>query len=214
MKVFLIQFVILIFSASVFSQSTFGLEIRTSRNVTHNSSKIVGGSYGLGGYKVTKEGNPMTFSYSIALVFSPNTGSMLKIHVGRHQNGRIIDLTEYDDTFSSYSYANVDLPYNYLQLIPSYAYNIVKGKFNLPFELGLAINKRINEADIFFLGITEYNFDIRISSGFHYKMNEFSIGSNLVFSKSIKNYATKSVNGKYKPYQFGVELSIGYFFKS
>ncbi|MBK7184118.1 MAG: hypothetical protein IPH89_15050 [Bacteroidetes bacterium] len=137
MKVFLIQFVILIFSASVFSQSTFGLEIRTSRNVTHNSSKIVGGSYGLSGYKVTKEGNPMTFSYSIALVFSPNTGSMLKIHGGGIKNGRIIDLTEYDDTFSSYSYANVDLPYNYLQLIPSYAYNIVKGKFNLPFELAL-----------------------------------------------------------------------------
>ena len=102
------------------------------------------------------------------------------------------------------------MKYNYLQFIPSYAYNIRKRKFNIPIELGIAINKRIKEEDIFYVGITEYNYDFRLSTGIQYNLNNFTIGSNVVYSKSIANYETENVKGEYKPYQIGIELGIGY----
>ena len=114
------------------------------------------------------------------------------------------------DGASFTNYEHIDLKYNYLQFIPSYAYNIRKRKFNIPIELGIAINKRIKEEDIFYVGITEYNYDFRLSTGIQYNLNNFTIGSNVVYSKSIANYETENVKGEYKPYQIGIELGIGY----
>ena len=210
MKQFQILFISLAFCTAGISQSSIGVEIRTSRNITYNSSLIEGGSFGYSGYEVTKEGDPKTSTYSIGFTYSPNLVSTFKLHIGMHQNGRILDLTEYDDTFSSFSYENVDLPYNYLQLVPTYAYNFRKGRINIPIEVGFSINKRIKEEDIFYVGITEYNYDFRLSSGIQYDLDNFRIGSNIVYSKSIGNYETKNVTGEYKPYQIGIELGIGY----
>lgn len=212
MKPLQILIIMLTFWTSGISQYSIGVELRTSRNVTYNSSRIEGGGFGYGWYEVTKEGNPITSTYSIGLTYSPNTVSTFKLHIGKHQNGRILDLTEFDDTSSSISFDNIDLPYNYLQFVPSYAYNIRKGKFGIPIELGLAINKRIKEDDIFYVGINEYNFDFRLSSGIQYNLNNFRIASNIVYSKSLGNYEKEYVTGEYKPFQIGIELGIGYIF--
>lgn len=200
----------LTFCTSGSSQNSIGVEIRATRNVTYNSSKIEGGGHSFGKYVVTDEGNLKTSTYSIGLTYSPNKVSTFKLHIGKHQNGRIIDLTDYDHTFSFTNYEHIDLKYNYLQFIPSYAYNIRKRKFNIPIELGIAINKRIKEEDIFYVGITEYNYDFRLSTGIQYNLNNFTIGSNVVYSKSIANYETENVKGEYKPYQIGIEPGIGY----
>jgi len=209
MKLLQILITLLTFYTAGFTQHTIGVELRTSRNITYNSSRIEGGKYVLAGYTVTKEGNPTTSTYSVGLNYSPNKVSTFKLHIGKHQNGRIVDLIAYDDIFSN-SFEKVDLPYNYLQFVPSYTYNIRKGKFNIPIELGLAINKRINEDDIFYIQITEYNYDMRLSSGIQYNLNNFKIGSNIVYSKSISNYEVENVIGEYKPYQLGIEIGIAY----
>jgi hypothetical protein len=210
MKIFQILIIVLFFSTKGISQHLFGIEIRTSNNITFNSSVINGGGNGFSVYEVTKESNAITSSYSVGLNYNPDKRSVFKLHFGNHQNGRIIDLTEYDDTGSVRHFVNVDSPYNYLQIVPSYAYNLYLGKFSIPIELGFAINKRIREEKIFYIGIKEYNYDFRLSSGIQYKLKNFSIGSNIVYSNSIGNYETEYVRGEYKPYQIGIELGIGY----
>lgn len=214
MRLTQILIIVMLYSTSGFTQVSIGLEVRSSRNVTYNSSKIEGGGSGFGGYEVIKEGNPTTSSYSIGITYSPNMSNTFKLHIGRHQNGRILDLSEHDDTFSLPSiFEKVDLPYTYLQITPSYAFNLQREKYKIPIELGFAINKIINEEDTFYIGINEYNYDLRISSGIHYKLNNISIGSNVVFSKSVNNYASKFVDGEYLPNQIGIEVALGYTFK-
>ena len=214
MKTIPILLLVLFFSAQGLTQNTFGVEIRTSINTTHNSSLIKGAGYGYGGFEVTKELNPTTLSYSVGIMYSIKQRSIFKVHIGKHQNGRIFDLTEYDDMLSYYDYKNVDYPYNYLQIVPSYSYRLNIRKIKIPIELGFAINKRIKEEDIFFTGINEYNYDIRLSSGILYNINNFEVGCNFLYSKAIKGYENDYiVSGEYIPYQFGIELSLGYTFK-
>jgi hypothetical protein len=125
-----------------------------------------------------------------------------------------LDLTTYDDTFTSDRYQHIYLPYHFIQIAPSFSYHLWNRKFQVPVELGLAINKRVNEADIFYIDIKEYNYDIRLSSGIHYQLSDLTVGGNFVFSKSLNSYQNKSsVSGSYNPYQFGFELSLGYNFK-
>lgn len=214
MKVLQIVFLIFTLYTVGKSQQSIGLEIRTSRNITYNSSRILGGGDAFRGYEVTRESNLTTSTYSFGLIYNINKASTFKLHIGRHKNGRSVGLTVYDDTFSYFNLEYVTVKYNYLQFLPSYTYNIRKGNFNVPIDVGFAINKRIKEFNIAYIGITEYNYDLRLSSGVQYNLNNFRIGSNIVYSKSIGNYANEYVGGEYKPYQIGVELEIGYIFNN
>jgi hypothetical protein len=109
----------------------------------------------------------------------------------------------------------VDIPYVFFQITPSFVYHIVNGKYNIPVEIGLAINKRINEADIFYIPVSDYNYDFRLSSGIDYAFSAaFNLGLNVVFSKALTQYQRKDIiEGEYLPYQIGLELNSKYFFK-
>lgn len=194
------------------SQSSFGLEFRTSKNITFNSSAIEGIGLGFETVNVTKEGNPVTLSYSVGLLYHFNQNHTFKIHFGRHRNGRIFDVTIFDDTLTSFMGEGVDIPYDYFQVVPSYAYSFSYGKFSLPLELGFALNKRINQYDIFYFVVSEYNFDLRLSGGVKYTMNNFYLGGNMLFSKAIYNYDLENTTGHFDPFQFGVEVCVGYKF--
>jgi len=199
-------------ASSVNAQNRVGLEIRTSINITYNGSSLSHGSFGLSSYKITREGNPTTTSYSAGLLYKANPKINLRLHFGRHQNGRIIDLTTRNDISMTADYQNVDSPYSFSQITPSISYNIIDSKLTLPIEVGLSINKATNIEDVFFVFLKKYNYDLRISSGVQYHIAEMHIGINAVLSKSITEYQGKYEYGKYLPYQIGLELAVGYRF--
>ena len=197
-------------SYQIAAQSDFGFELKWNTCLTKNSGLLLGGSWGLGGYAINGEDDPITHGYSLGIVYNLNERNLVKLHFGKHQNGRILDLTVYDDVGSSYSYTAVDEPYNYFQIAPSYMYRILNNKVIIPVELGVNINMTINEKDIFFVDINKFNFDIEMSTGVDYVLfPDFIIGLHGVYTRYLNEYQDKeTVSGSYKPVQFGLECSL------
>ncbi len=213
MKQISLIFLLLMITISAKSQNKLGFEIRTSRNVTYNASNLSGGSFGISSYRITKEENTNTTSYSFGVLYKPNVRTTLRLHIGKHKNGRILDLTSRDDVSMSQDYENINRPYKFVQITPSISYNIINQKIKMPLEFGLSINKRTNIEDIFFVFIKKYNYDLRISSGLQYDLGNMNFGMNVVYSKSISEYQDIYEFGKYEPYQIGLEFVISYLFK-
>lgn len=214
MKFHPLLFFLLTFASVGMAQNSFGVEIRTSRNITYNNSQLIYGFSFYNRHDITREENPTTTSYSAGLLYKIGLKSTFKLHLGRHQNGRIIGIETRDDMGNFASYDKVDIPYNYIQIAPSYAYSLLLGDFSVPIEVGLAINKRIKEEDIFYIRITEYNYDVRLSSGIHYQFDNVSLGVNFLVSKALRDYEFESYYvGEYDLYQLGAELCVAYYFK-
>ena len=76
-----------------------------------------------------------------------------------------------------------------------------------PIEAGINVNKRIREADIFFVGINKYNFDLTMSLGLHYRMSPWGmVGINGRYVRYLTEYQSKEiVFGTYLPVQLGLE---------
>jgi len=216
MKIKIIFIVSLLAITSVMAQDRgkFGLEVRSSRNITYNCCAIYGGFNGSTTYTIDNEKNLNSTSYSVGLVYRINERSMLKLHVGHHQNGRNFDLTERLDNFTISKYVDSNLPYYYLQFTPSYVYHLNLGKGKIPLEGGISINKRRNEAEIFFMPINEYNYDLRLAVGYEYPiLPKLSAGVNAVYARALSPYQVASmVTGKYSPLQVGLEVNIKYFY--
>ncbi|MCB9309946.1 MAG: outer membrane beta-barrel protein [Lewinellaceae bacterium] len=213
MNHFKVIILLIVFMSSGNAQGKFGIECKIGQNTTFNSSKIEGGGNGYLIYEVTNENNPSTRSYSFGLMYALNPKFFFKLHVGRHQNGRILSLIQSDDAGGYWEYENADLPYKYLQFTPSMSYRFLDGPLKLPIEIGVSVNKLVNDDDIFFVEIKEYNVDVRMSGGLQYELNNFLFGANLTYSHALSNYLQKDVRGGYLPYQFGIEFSVGYMFK-
>jgi len=202
--------IFLLILSSCQAQTKFALELRGSRSITFNRSAIIGGGQAFQYISVDNEANSFTNSFSLGFLYLLNDRITLKLHVGRHQNGRIFDLTVSDDTFSFDEYLNVDLPYNYIQFVPSFSYLILQGKLSVPIELGVAMNKRIMEDEIFYIGVREHNFDLRMSAGIKYDVTpKVSVGSNVLIAKALRNYLdSEFFMGNFDPNQIGLELSV------
>ena len=196
------------------AQSAFGFEAKVGMFKTENSGEIMGGGQCCSWYEITKEDDPITWSYSLGLIYKLNERNLLKLHFGRHQNGRILDAILYDDVFGGPDqvYTSIDQPYHYFQIAPSYSYRILNKKFIIPVEIGININKRVKEAWIFLVGIDEYNFDYEISSGVQYKiLDRVLLGVHGVFTDNLSEYQHKeTVWGTYEPLMFGIEFSVAY----
>lgn len=204
---------LLVISYSAQSQNQWGFEIRTSHIVTHNGSKLNSGSTGLSAYTITKEENTNTTSFSFGALHRLNTRTTLRLHIGKHQSGRMLDLTTRDDVGTTQVYENFKNTYNLVQLTPSVSYNIINQKIKVPLEVGVSINRRMTTRGGAFVYIKNYNFDFRASSGVQFTTDKFHFGINAVYSRAISEYQTKAVQGKYLPYQHGLELVIGYTLK-
>jgi len=113
----------------------------------------------------------------------------------------------------SRDYENINRPYKFIQITPPISFNIINQKIKVPLELGLSINRRTNLEDIFFVFINKYNFDLRLSTGVQYDFGKLNLGMNIIYSRSINEYQAIYEFGKYKPYQLGLELAIGYIFE-
>ncbi|MGB4847104.1 MAG: hypothetical protein WBP41_04250 [Saprospiraceae bacterium] len=213
MKTF-VQIQILFFLTIHFvsAQSKFGIEFKLSRVKTENSGKLIGGGSCCSFYTITREGDAMTSGFSIGGVYKLNERNLLKLHFGRHQNGRVIDLTDYDDTGSSNSYTGVNVLYRYFQIAPSYTYRIINKKFVIPVEIGVNINRSANNIDVFYVAVNGYNFDYKIGTGLQYRfIPHFLIGLNGIYTGNINEYQDKYFEwGTFKPKQFGMEVSVLY----
>lgn len=207
------QLLFIFFLASVNGQSQFGIEIKLSHLKTENYGHITGGHTW---YIVTNEDDPHTISMSIGSVYKLNDKHLVKLHIGRHRNGRILSLIQYSDVFGDHNeYSMVNIPYTYIQLAPSYSYRLIAGKIVFPFELGFHLNKRINEGNIFFVAINKYNYDVFISAGIHYRfIPHLEFGLNGKYVRNLNEYQNKHlVWGTFAPIQYGIELSCQYYFE-
>jgi len=198
------------------AQPGFEFEVKVGSFKTENSGQLIGGGGGLQYYFITKEDDPISWCYSIGLVCKLNERHLLKLHVGKHRNGRIFDATLYDDVFGGPDniYTALDMPYYYLQIAPSYSYRILNKKVIIPIEIGININKNINEDYVFLVGLNKYNFDYEISSGLQYKIiDQIILGVHGVFTDNLTEYQDKeTVYGTFKPLMFGIEFSASYVF--
>ncbi len=204
-----ILLIVLIFCNLSKGQTKIGLEFRTSLNSTFNNSEILSGRY----FILTDERNALTNSFSFGLFYDLNRFGVFKVHFGRHQNGRIIDgMSYFGHNGGNYDFFGIDAPAKYFQIVPSYAYSYSFGKSRIPLELGWAMNKLVNIEDLRFVGINSYNYDIRASLGYEYSIfKNASIGFNAIYSKALTNYSDEFfIDGKFEPYQFGLELSLKY----
>ena len=195
------------------AQSNWGIDLRTSRQATTNSGTITGRDFGFSGkHIVTSETDVISTSYSIGLYYKLKENHLIKLHFGSHENGRKIDLVDFNDSGSYLSYEDVELPYKYYQYTSSYEYRIIKGRLFFPIEVGLSVNKLRNRGDFFYIPVKDYNYDYRISGGIQYEIvNSVTIGLKAIYTSNLnKNYLIHKANGTYRPKQIGAEVSITY----
>lgn len=197
------------------AQISYGIEARTTYNKTHNRGEITGASSGFVVAVTDDWGDPWTYNYSLGLLMGLGNTITFKLHIGRHQNGRVMDFSVMDDTFSEYEDQNVLVRYDYLQFTPAISYRASKGAHAFPFELGLSINKSIKKEDIVYFINKAINYDVRLSAGYEYSLSrQLSVGLNAVFSRAINNYLDNEWSyGSFLPTQIGAELNVKYVIK-
>ena len=199
----------MIFGNYLFAQSNFGIELRGSRNITFNTGVIEGEFQDFNRMvTITKEGNPVTPTYSIGAYYKTSKNHIFKLHFGWHQNGRIYDLVHQIEG-NKYFFEKMDIPYHYYQITPSYGYQIRIGSWRFPIELGINVNIRNDKYDVFFIKVKDYNYDLRFALGIAYALTDhLNIGINGLFSNAIGAYQIERITGTYMPRQFGVEMSL------
>lgn len=161
---YIIFTIFILASYSLMAQGSIGLEIRSSSNITYNQGELISSITPYESNEILAERNPLTTSYSIGLVFNLTQNIIFKMHVGQHRNGRILDLLR-SDYYGTNEWNGVNLPFIYLQFVPSVSYTYRFGKNRIPFELGLAINRFTDHSSVILAFINEYNYDIRSSIG-------------------------------------------------
>lgn len=190
-------------------QSRFGVEVKLDQVITENTGHLEGGCCF---YDITKESDLTSFNYSLGVVYKLNDRHLIKLHFGHHHNGRVIDLTDYDDLLGSTSYSGIDASNTYLQVAPSYSFRALNKKVIIPVEVGINWNSRIKEENTFYVGIKEQNYDYELSVGVQYRfVPGFLMGMHGIYSGTFNDYLNKQIAwGSFKPRQLGVGLTIAY----
>jgi hypothetical protein len=106
---------IILFTTFAAGQSRWGIEVKGSRFNTTNSGQLKGGNYGEGSYTILEEGDLITYSQSLGVVYRINERNLVKLHLGSHQNGRVLSLTTCTDTGCE-TYYDVNEVYQYFQI--------------------------------------------------------------------------------------------------
>ena len=193
------------------AQPRFGFEILSSRLKTENNGHLVGGASTFYYYEIDRELDPTTYSFTAGAYYILHERHLLKLRIGRHRNGRILDLRAYDDIGSTYTYSGADNPYQYFVLAPSYTYRLLNKKFIIPLEIGLQMNESVQKHEIGFVGVDLYNFDMAMSAGLQYRIaNYFIIGLHGKYIHYLSEYQWGIERGTFKPRQYGMELSLMY----
>jgi len=197
-----------------FGQPRWGIEFKGSRANTTNSGQLLGGSSGLVTYTIDKEGDLETSSQSLGVIYKLDDRSLLKFHLGSHQNGRTLSLTACDTLGQCTTYNNVTVGFQYFQLAPSFCYRVINKKFIVPVEAGINMNILRKEDDDFFIKLNKTNFDYELSTGLDYRIDStLMVGLHGIYSGSLTEYQDpEEVNGTYKPNQLGFEFSVLYEF--
>jgi len=195
-------------------QSRWGIEFKGSRSNTTNSGQLMGGSSRYGYYTIEQEDDLVTSSQSLGVIYKLDDRSLLKFHLGSHQNGRTLSFTECDDVGQCTTYSNITIGFKYFQLAPSYCYRILNKKFIIPVEAGINFNILRNEYEGYLIHINSLNFDYELSTGLDYRIDStLMVGLHGIFSGNINEYQdTDTVNGTYEPKQLGFEFSVLYEF--
>lgn len=194
------------------AQNRFGLEIRTSRHITSNTKEVFSNCCFVTIMDVT---DYISNSVSVGFMYQLSASSAFKLHFGKHHNGLVGTLTYYTDTGISLGPQEADVKYTYLQITPSFAYQVSSGRHLFPIEIGINVNKWIKAYEVYFGTLKKYNFDIRFSAGYAYTFtNELSLGLNFFYAKALDGYTDDMyVVGEFLPEQKGLELSLKYFLK-
>jgi len=213
MKSLLLSAMLLFFGTAVSSQSKWGIEFKGSRFTTSNSGALEGGNYGEGSYTILEEDDLLTYSQSLGVVYRINERNLVKLHLGSHQNGRVLSIESCTDTGCE-TFNDVQEGYQYFQIALSYAYRILNKRIMIPLEAGININRLTNEVKLAGAPLNEFNFDYEISAGIDYRLDpEFIIGAHGLFISNINEYQDDSVeSGTFKPKSLGLEFSIIYEF--
>ncbi|HEX5112511.1 MAG TPA: hypothetical protein VFV79_06680 [Saprospiraceae bacterium] len=197
------------------AQSKWGLEFKGSRFNTTNSGELQDGSrYGNSYYTIDAEKDLVAYSQSLGLVYRINERNLVKLHLGNHQNGRVLSLTECYDSGGCISYTDLNVVFHYFQFAPSYTYRIGNKRLMVPVEVGLNFNFEIGESEEPFVEINNINFDYEISAGLDYRLDpELIIGVHGLFIGNINEYQVADYEyGTFKPKSLGLEFSIIYEF--
>ncbi len=192
------------------TQPQIGVEVSYSRFKTYNTAELIG-SGGLSSYIVDREGDALSNTFTLSFLYKITDRHIVKLAFGRHQNGRVLDVSLYDDTQGIYAqWEGVDRPYNYFQISPRYTYRLIFGNLIVPLELGFNINKRINVYDIAYVMINKFNYDLRLSTGIQYRFIQNMVaGISAVYHHGLNEYQYDPwENGIFKPRQIGIEFSI------
>lgn len=216
-RILLSILMICLFTLKLLAQSKFGVELKGSRYISSNTGDI---SQKIGRHVeaylddiISNERNATRKSYSIGIFCRFYERHCIKIHIGKHQNSTIFDVSISQGWPGlRKEYKNVDIPIEYYQLSPSYTYRIINKKLIIPLEIGLNINKiDIESTHFVFENVKEYNYDIKIAVGLHYKLfDKMSIGLNGEYIRGLVAYISYYGINVFTPQQIGLELSIQY----
>ena len=213
MKYQLLLLTTLLIVQSAFSQSKWGIEFKGSRFNTSNSGALKGGNDGERSYTILEEDDLLTYSQSLGVVYRINEKNLVKLHLGRHQNGRVLSIYACTDTGCE-TYNDIQEGYQYFQIALSYAYRLLNKRIMIPLEGGININRLTNEIKLSGAPLNEYNFDYEISAGVDYRLDpELIIGLHGLFTGNMNEYQDSDIEtGTFLPKSLGLEFSIIYEF--
>lgn len=199
----------------VYAQPPIGVEVFHSTVETFNTRHLEESpGYGPSWFE-EDERSIVTSAYGVNFYYKISERHLLKGSVAHHRNGRLIDVTWYDDTFIGTSHAP-DLDdfrsvYEYTQLGLGYVHRIPIGRFLVPLEAALLWNHNHPVAGIS-LGYTKRNnHDIGFSAGIQYKITPHLLaGVSGIYQRGLSDYLQENSHSyEFIPRQIGVRFALG-----
>ena len=210
MKSHYLLFIFISLTTLLSAQSRWGVEFKASRFNTSNGGQLES----LWNSIVLEEGDLVTNSFTLGIIYRLNDRNLLKFHQGFHQNGSTITVKSCSDMVGDcHTYSDFEALHNYFQLAPSYTYRIIDKRIIIPIEVGININVRTKEWKEFYPGNKKFNYDYEVSTGIDYRIIPGLImGLHALFTGNISEYQSIEESGTYKPKSLGLEFSTMYEF--
>jgi hypothetical protein len=135
---------------------------------------------------------------------------VIKLGFGLHQQGREFDVRFYSDWGTDVIFYDEIAQFQFLQVSPQYQYRINSGKFRLPVEIGLNINKTTRVPEIRFTSVDKLNLDLRLGTGVEYQFSDhLAVGLRAIYHHALTDYQDIDFeDGIYRPRQTGLEVSL------
>ncbi len=198
-------------------QSPWGLEYRYSENETKNRDIFfISDVNGTSSFHEYIGQRPLwTKSHSVGLCYHLSRRHIIKLHMGKHESGQIVDIRSFTDDFGgpyiSYDRKNKFKSY---QANPSFTFALFYKKLSFPIELGVNINKLHNRSNIFIGYPKIFMFDARLAAGLGVQIDHnFTLSANVVVMRAIADYLRPSrTHVSYLPQIIGAETRVAYRF--